>query len=204
MGDGVIPNTVKRRFPLEVYVEGAIARVRISGRECYMDTEDLPMLDGWTLSVTNHGYVALSGTVLVRPRVTLLLSRHIMQAPPGTVVDHVSGDTLDNRKANLRICKHSENVRNSRKHRNCKSRYKGVYYSESYGGPKKWRAELNFNGRRVHAGCYMTEEQAIEAYNTKALELFGAFARINILGDPGNTTSAATVDCASKAATPRE
>lgn len=43
---------------------------------------------------------------------TIYLHRLIMNCPEGMVVDHINGDTLDNRKVNLRVCTRSENLLN--------------------------------------------------------------------------------------------
>ena len=52
------------------------------------------------------------------PRRTESLSRYLMNAPDWLNVDHVNGDTLDNRKQNLRLCSHSQNGANQDKHLN--------------------------------------------------------------------------------------
>ncbi|MGZ6360767.1 MAG: HNH endonuclease signature motif containing protein [Ktedonobacterales bacterium] len=43
---------------------------------------------------------------------TTYLHRLIMDAPKGTTVDHINGDTLDNRRTNLRIVSNAENNAN--------------------------------------------------------------------------------------------
>ena len=42
------------------------------------------------------------------------MHRFLMKTPKGMDTDHINGDSLDNRKENLRICTRSENLYNSR------------------------------------------------------------------------------------------
>lgn len=44
----------------------------------------------------------------------ILLHRFIMEPLPGMVIDHIDGDTLNNRRENLRISTHKENGNNRR------------------------------------------------------------------------------------------
>ena len=45
------------------------------------------------------------------------MHRLIMQPSPDMVVDHINGDGLDNKRENLRIVTHGQNIRNSSKFR---------------------------------------------------------------------------------------
>ena len=90
-------------------------------------------------------------------------------------VDHINGDGLDNRKENLRRCNQSMNIANSRKKKGT-SEFKGVSFHKSAG---KWRSHITFNYKQINLGLFHSETEAAEAYNKKAKELFGEFAKIN-------------------------
>ena len=91
--------------------------------------------------------------------------------------DHYNGDTLDNRKENLRICTASENLRNQKKHFNNKSGYKGVGKYDN--NKSKFRSYITYEKKRVHIGYYNTEKEAAKAYNDAALKYHGEFANLN-------------------------
>jgi hypothetical protein len=109
------------------------------------------------------------------------VARLIMNAPKGMQVDHISHDTLDNRRCNLRVCTQSENARNSSKHRNSKAKYKGVFYHSHGNYHRRWRAYTRVLGKRIWLGYYLTQEEAAAAYNAYVTKEFGAFANPNVL-----------------------
>ena len=95
------------------------------------------------------------------------------------IVDHISGDTLDNRKSNLRKCSPAGNQRNRVLiSKNNTSGFKGVIWHKQ---AKKWRAQIYVNSKPVYIGYYESKSEAAKAYNEKAIELFGEYARLNIL-----------------------
>jgi hypothetical protein len=98
------------------------------------------------------------------------LHRLLTSAPKGTFVDHINGNTLDNRLENLRITDHTTNMRNTRKRKTGSSIYKGVCFRPSR--TDKWEARVYFKGKTVALGYYQTEEQAALAYNN-ALDFYG-------------------------------
>jgi len=110
----------------------------------------------------------------------LFLSRLIIDANDEYYVDHINGDTLDNRKSNLRLASVSQNGMNRGPNKNNKSGYKGVSWSS---GDKGWTAHINktINGKykQFFIGNFKTKEEAAIAYNKKAKELFGEFAYLN-------------------------
>ena len=97
-----------------------------------------------------------------------------MMPPDNMVVDHINHDTLDNRRSNLRICTHKQNLANRKKHKLATSKYKGV---RRINRKTPWEAEIS--GKYI--GVFKTEKEAALAYNTKAKELFDQYAYLNAL-----------------------
>jgi hypothetical protein len=92
-------------------------------------------------------------------------------------VDHKDNNKLNNSIDNLRWCSKQENTQNRKKNSN-NNGYKGVDYKNN-----QWRARIGFNGREYHLGLFNDKIDAAKAYNEKALELFGEFAKLNIIED---------------------
>jgi len=110
-------------------------------------------------------------------KTTIVMSRFIMNAPPGVHVDHINHNTLDNRKSNLRLCSHAENHRNLKKFKNgATSRFKGVCFDP---GSKKYRAYGVLNYVQHHIGRFSNEIDAALAYNSWASINHGEFACLN-------------------------
>ena len=106
------------------------------------------------------------------------MHRQILCAPPGLQVDHINGDTLDNRRANLRLCSNAENARNQRRPFGKKSSvFKGVCWNREHG---RWVAYIKVDGRKIHLGYFDFETGAALAYDGAAQEYFGEFARVNL------------------------
>lgn len=92
------------------------------------------------------------------------------------MVDHISGDGLDNRRANLRPATHSQNNANTRRSRANTSGYKGVSLYRRTG---RWRAYLGTRPKEIHLGYFATREEAARAYDRAAIETWGDYARTN-------------------------
>jgi hypothetical protein len=109
--------------------------------------------------------------------IKMYLHRFIMNVPMrNPIVDHINGDKLDCRRENLRKCSKQENNRNaSKREKTTSSKYKGVYKHKD-----KWRAYIYLNKKKISLGCYENEIDAALAYDKKAKELFGDFAKPNI------------------------
>ena len=104
------------------------------------------------------------------------MARQIMNCPRGLEVDHINGDLLDNRKCNLRICTHSENMRNRKLQKNNMSGYRGV---SMVFPSRKYTAQIYNKRKKIHLGTFDTAEDAARAYNSAALTCYGDFAKLN-------------------------
>ena len=94
--------------------------------------------------------------------------------PPDQEIDHINRERSDNRLANLRLAARCDNTRNRRPIRG--AQFKGVHFEKGATGRKKWRAYISVLGKRTHIGRFETQDEALEAYKRKALELHGDFA----------------------------
>lgn len=90
-------------------------------------------------------------------------------------IDHINHVRSDNRWSNLRECTQSQNMANQQLSKVNTSGYKGVYKNKNL----KWYAQVCYLGKSIHVGMHDCRHEAAEAYNRKALELFGEFAYLN-------------------------
>ncbi len=82
---------------------------------------------------------------------TTHLHRYLMQPPDGLVVDHINGNSLDNRRANLRIVTQAQNMQNMRLSRVNTSGERGISWCKQMG---KWQANIWSGGRLLYLGRY--------------------------------------------------
>jgi hypothetical protein len=104
------------------------------------------------------------------------MERHILvDVPEGLLIDHKNGDSLDNRKENLRIATYRQNSQNKRKiNKNTTSQYKGVSRFRT-----GWHATIRVNGKCISLGIFSDEKEAALIYDKNAKEFFGEFACTN-------------------------
>lgn len=163
--------TANRR-ELNLYQEITLTRGMVS----VVDESDFGPLGffNWRVQAcSGKFYAAMTGA----DGKVVLLHRFLMNAPRGFDVDHINGDGLDNRRSNLRVCTHAENLRNRKVQKNARLGLKGIYQDGRSG---KWRARLCFKGRHMYLGKALdTPEEAARVYDAAARIHYGKFAVLN-------------------------
>lgn len=94
---------------------------------------------------------------------------------PDFEIDHINGDKLDNRIANLRPATRSGNMTNMGPRKNSKTGVKGVSWDKQH---LKYRAQIMAEGKKINLGRFSTIEDAAAAYASAASKYHGEFARV--------------------------
>jgi hypothetical protein len=163
----------------ETNQDGSISIHCIQNRTFVIDHEDLPLVRKYKWHITDRGYV-VSGSVKPMIRLhRLLMGLDIRDSH--LFVDHISGNTLDNRRMNLRVCKPHENNRNQTIGSRNTSGFKGVSYWKSKG---KYIAEIVYHDvhhkrRREFLGYFDSAYEAALVYDQAAVLYHGEFAKTN-------------------------
>src|SRR6185437_1309741 len=81
------------------------------GKNTMIDDADWPLVSKFKWNAKNESGRWYATTT--RKRRVLRLHRVVMDAPKNMMVDHIDGNTLNNRLSNLRLCTNAENQQNS-------------------------------------------------------------------------------------------
>jgi hypothetical protein len=144
--------------------------VNIKGYDVDIDDDDLhyAKIGGWC----THGN-KLKGRTYFHKRDGRLLHRLIANAKPGQLVDHIDGNTLNNKKSNLRLCTNSQNLMNRGKTCKNTSGYKGVTWDKK---KQKWVAHIMKDYRQNFVGYFTNAYDAHLARSEKIKEIHGEYA----------------------------
>lgn len=102
------------------------------------------------------------------------MHRFLMKHPEGSV-DHINGNKCDNRRVNLRLATHSQNMQN-RHYGWGTSKYRGVIWSRNHDA---WQARIKLNGKSIYLGMFRDELDAAKAYNAAKDKYYGEYAGPN-------------------------
>ena len=102
----------------------------------------------------------------------VFLHRFILNSPSNKVVDHINGNTLDNRESNIRICTQANNSRN-RIYKTSKGKVPGIY--QQYGENGNYSVRITINYKSIHIGTFKTYEEALKARLEAEEKYFGKY-----------------------------
>jgi hypothetical protein len=168
-----VGNTCRNFRPRPATPEGDVKRIPLAGGAyAYVDAADYEWLSQYRWYVYNGGYAARREKGKV-----ILMHREIMQPPEGMVVDHIDINRANNCRFNLRVCTPAENQHNHAKRTGSYSQFKGVGYHKDR---DRYYACFKHNGQRMWLGLFDDEVDAARAYDHRAVECCGPFARVNL------------------------
>lgn len=154
-----------------------------SGDVILVDEDDVPRLEGqrfYSLRTRRLTYAAFVLKVPGEKSKRMLLHRFLLDAPPGTIVDHKNRNGLDNRRENLRFADHKLNAANGSGWGGT-SKYRGVFWNKQ---ARRWTAQITLDQACERIGNFQSEEDAARAFDAAAVAAWGEFARINFPGEP--------------------
>lgn len=93
-------------------------------------------------------------------------------------VDHIKHKNYDNRKSQLRICRHQLNTFNTVLRKDNTSNIKGVYWNSE---KNKWAAQIMINQKKIHLGYFNKKEDAIKTRKEAENKYFGEYSYDNSL-----------------------
>lgn len=169
------------RFPLREPVyrgDGTVLVPLTKGTFAIIDAEDAPSIlrHRWALNGSGRGaWRSRQKGEPASPR-HILMHREIMGLASSDEgeVDHINGNGLDNRRANLRPASRSQNAANRGMDPRNESGFRGVTWHRG-----KWRACITAQGRAIHLGYFTDTTAAAMAYDAAARLHFGPYARLN-------------------------
>jgi len=110
----------------------------------------------------------------------IFIHRFVMNLPnryddnSNIISEHINGNTLDNRKNNLRICEKKLNPINCKIYENNTSGQKGVSYLKRL---NKWQATINYNKKSHYLGVFENFEDAVNVRKKAEIKFYNGFNR---------------------------
>tara|TARA_R110000868_G_scaffold26067_3_gene100941 strand:+ start:40 stop:531 length:492 start_codon:yes stop_codon:yes gene_type:complete len=149
-----------------VYDNGFLVRIKKSGGE------KIGSIAGYNTLCNGKTYRKLSidyKTTYVHHAIFILHHGYLPK-----YIDHIDGNSLNNKIENLRVATQSQNLANAKMQKRNTSGYKGVSFRKD---SKKWRATIGVNGKLIFLGDFFKKEDAAKAYELGAIKNYFEFAR---------------------------
>lgn len=142
--------------------------------EFYIDKEDYQYAKNFTWYADNNGYTT---SVVYQDVEYKRIYLHILVMDcigSNVIIDHKDTHVNNNRKNNLRIVTDTENRMNTPVSKHKKSGLpKGITSKDG-----KYQVRIGHDYKQIYLGRYENLQDAVDAYNEKAIELYGEHAYI--------------------------
>ena len=147
------------------------------GKFALVDDEDFAYLNQWKwYASTNNDieWYAIRNVYKGKTHRLLKMHRVITLAKKGSLVDHRNGQSLDNRRTNLRVCTKSQNNMNhQRLPSHNSSGHMGVSWDKAR---QKWFAKIAINKKQIALGRFTELAIAVEIRKKAEQKYFKEFA----------------------------
>lgn len=154
----LISNTIKERNKREnLFIENEyyIIGKDANNNEFLFDKYDFENIKNYYWSKNTQGYFVAN----INSR-KIFLHRFILNVNTYELkIDHINHKVSDNRRSNLRICEHKQNLCNSTLNKNNKSGYKGIFFNKKY---NKWEVSGTYNHKKYYLGRFEDINEAIK------------------------------------------
>lgn len=160
-------------------IEGNVVVIPLTmGKTAFVDVADFNVVKDFTWTCAKRGDLFYGyrqqwlGGGAMR---SIMLHRAVLNPESGVFVDHIDRDGLNNRRSNLRLCTHTENMRNRKRHKNNKSGYKGVKQTAS----GRFEAGIRVDKKYHYLGLFDNPKDAHDAYVDASGKLHLDFGRVS-------------------------
>ncbi|MGM9988528.1 MAG: HNH endonuclease [Bacillaceae bacterium] len=137
------------------------------GEKFYFDKEDYKIIVPYYWFITSRGYPCTR-----RNNKDIFMHRLILNAREEVYIDHINHIEYDNRKENLRLVSHGENMLNKNKYKNNSSGYPGVNWHKR---SQKWIARISINKKQTELGRFNSKEEAIAVRKAAEEKYYGEY-----------------------------
>lgn len=122
----------------------------------YIDKKDLKKIryHKWRIDTNNH---VITGSSTNKNPIRVLSRTLLNVNEKDLVVDHIDGNTLNNKRENLRVCTQQQNTQNKHMMSNNKSGTTGVMWDKQR---RRWAPEIQWKKQKIHLGRYRDIEEA--------------------------------------------
>jgi hypothetical protein len=163
--------------PRPIRIEGKTGYVPLT-RDYFsvVDAGVVPLISSWSWRAHNtRGKIYASRGSYETGKFRELKLHRFLLGEPALEVDHINGDSLDNRLCNLRLVTRAQNCKNRLISKNNKSGYKGVHFEPKRG---KWIAQIKHELKHYSLGEYSSPEEAYAAYCEASERLHGKYGNL--------------------------